>query len=82
VRQNLRYALPMSDALTARDLWPLVLKLSHGEQVALAKLALKASIADDAAAYRAAPEGPDEFGADDDSLAWEGTGWESFSAKG
>jgi hypothetical protein len=72
----------MSDPLTAHDLWPLVLKLPHDERVRLAKLALKAAATDDAAAYRAAAPDPDEFGSDEDPLAWEGEGWEEFSAKG
>jgi hypothetical protein len=72
----------MSNGLTARAIWPLVLKLSHNERVQLAKLALKAAAMDDAAAYRAAPEGTDEFASEDDPLAWEGEGWEEFSAKG
>ena len=72
----------MSDPLTAHDLWPLVLKLPHDERVLLAKLALKAAATDDDAAYRAAAPTPDEFGSDEDPLAWEGEGWEEFSAKG
>jgi hypothetical protein len=72
----------MADALTARDLWPLVLKLPHDEQVRLAKLALKAAATQDAAAYRAAPPDADEFGSEDDPLSWEGEGWGDLGAKG
>ena len=72
----------MSTPLTAHDLWPLVLKLPHDERVRLARLALKAAATDDAAAYRAAAPAPDEFGSDEEPLAWEGEGWEEFSAKG
>ena len=72
----------MSTPLTAHDLWPLVLKLPHDERVRLARLALKAAATDDAAAYRAAAPDPDEFGSDEEPLAWEGEGWEEFSAKG
>jgi hypothetical protein len=35
-----RYPVPMSNGLTARDFWPLVLKLPHDERIRLAKLAL------------------------------------------
>jgi hypothetical protein len=73
---------PMSNGLTARDIWPLVLKLPHDERIRLAKLALRAAATDDAAAYRAAPTAQDEFGSDEDPLAWESDGWEEFSAKG
>jgi hypothetical protein len=72
----------MSDPLTASDFWPLILKLPHDERVRLAKLALRAAAHDDssAAAYTAAPPGPDEFSSDDEPLAWEGQGWEEFGA--
>ena len=70
----------MSNGLTARDFWPLVLKLPHDERIRLAKLALKAAATDDAAAYRAAPTDADEFGSDEDPLAWEGEGWEAAGA--
>ena len=72
----------MSNGLTARDIWPLVLKLSHDERLRLAKLALKAAATDDVAAYRAAPPESDEFGSDDDPLGWEDEGWEEFGAQG
>ncbi len=69
--------------LTADDLWPLVQKLPHDEQVRLAKLALRAAATGpetDAEAYQAAPPAPDEFSSDDDSLAWEAEGWEKADA--
>jgi hypothetical protein len=71
----------MSDSLTAHDLWPLVLKLPQGERVALAKMALRAA-SSDRAAYQASSPHPGEFGSDEEPLAWEGEGWEEFSAKG
>lgn len=73
----------MSQPLTAEDLWPLVLKLPHEEQVRLAKLALRAatqSSSSDAEAYRAAPPLAEEFSSDEDPLAWEADGWEEFDA--
>ena len=68
--------------ITAQDLWPLVQKLPHDEQVRLAKLALRAaaSVRDDTGAYLASPPALDEFSSDDDPLAWEGGGWEDFDA--
>ena len=71
----------MSEALTAQDLWPLVLKLTHDERVKLVQLALRAATAaDDAAAYQATPPAPDEFSPADEPMAWEAEGWEEFSA--
>jgi hypothetical protein len=71
----------MSEALTAQDLWPLVLKLNHDERAKLVKLALRAATAADvAAAYRATPPGPDEFSLADEPMAWEAEGWDEFSA--
>ena len=74
----------METALTAEDLWPLVQKLPHDEQVRLAKLALMAASREpdaDMEAYRAAPPAPDEFATSDDPLAWEAEGWENVDAK-
>jgi len=71
----------MSDSLTASDFWPLILKLPHDERVRLAKLALRAAANDPSAAtYAAVPPGPDEFSSDEEPRAWEGQGWEEFSA--
>ena len=70
----------METPLQAKDLWPLVQKLSHDEQVRLAKLALGAASrapGNDTAAYEAAPPCPGEFDSDDEPLAWEAEGWES-----
>src|SRR5690349_20911745 len=50
--------------LKAQDLWPLVAKLSHDEQVRLAKLALAAAgrvPAADGQQYKASPPGAEEF---------------------
>ncbi|HEX3594557.1 MAG TPA: hypothetical protein VHU80_05630 [Polyangiaceae bacterium] len=70
----------MSNGLTAHDLWPLVLRLPHDEQVKLARLALQLGAPDDATAYKASPPLTGEFDADEDPLGWEGEGWEEFSA--
>ncbi len=71
----------MAINLTANDLWPLVQKLPHDEQVRLAKLALRAaSGGSDRAAYQGAPPRPDEFGDAEDPLAWYAGGWEGFDA--
>lgn len=72
----------MGDPLTAQDLWPLVLKLPHDEQVRLAKLALRAASQEDSSAksYGASPPDPDEFSSDEEPLAWESEGWEQFGA--
>ena len=72
----------MDSHLTAKDLWLLVLKLPHDEQVRLAKLALRAAAlgAVDADAYRATPAGADEFSSDDDALGWDAAGWDDVDA--
>jgi hypothetical protein len=73
----------MDTSLKAEDLWPLVQKLPHEEQVRLAKLALRAASrepADDAAAYQVAPPGAGEFDSDDEPLGWEAEGWENVDA--
>ncbi|MBK6517534.1 MAG: hypothetical protein IPM79_10060 [Polyangiaceae bacterium] len=73
----------MALPLRADDLWPLVLKLPHDEQVRLAKLALRAaSGGDDARAYVAAPVAPGELDAEEDSLAWDAEGWDEPHAQG
>lgn len=72
----------MNPTLTADDLWPLVEKLSHDQQVKLARRALLAAARSgaDADAYRAAPPAPDDFGSDEEGAAWEAEGWEEFQA--
>ena len=73
----------MDAALTAEDLWPLVQKLPHEQQVRLARLALLAASQGgdvDRDAYQAIPPAPGEFATDDDSLAWEAEGWEKVDA--
>jgi hypothetical protein len=73
----------MNTTLTAEDLWPLVQKLPHDEQVRLAKLALMAAARGpdgDREAYRAAPPTTEEFASEDDALAWEAEGWEKVDA--
>jgi hypothetical protein len=73
----------MNPTLTAEDLWPLVLKLPHEEQVRLAKLALREAArsgGSEAEAYRAHPPGRDEFSSEEEPLAWEAEGWDEFNA--
>ena len=71
----------METLLTAQDLWPLLLKLPHDEQLRLAKLALHAASGggrEDARVYRAAPPAEEEFPIADNPLAWEGEGWDEY----
>ena len=58
------------------------MKLSHDEQVRLAKLALRAaaSSAADGATYRDTPVGRDEFSTEDDPLARDADGWDDLDA--
>ena len=82
VRPGVRYADHMDEPLTAHDLWLLVQKLPHDEQVRLARLALRAAASgrDSRAVYAAQPPNADEFGTDEDPLAWEAEGWEQLGA--
>jgi hypothetical protein len=59
-------------------------KLPYEEQVRLARLALRAAALGRSAnaAYQAQSPTNDEFGTDEDPLAWDAEGWESFSAAG
>ena len=69
--------------MTAEDLWPLVQKLPHDEQVRLAKLALRAAAQSgnsDAETYRVSPPGRDEFSSEEKPLAWDAEGWDEFDA--
>jgi len=73
----------MQDPVTAQDLLPLVEKLSHDEQVRLAKLALRAAALgrSSSAAYEANPPRPGELGDDEeDPLSWDPDGWEQAGA--
>jgi hypothetical protein len=67
----------MPKPLTADDLLPLIAKLSTEERHRLLRLAFRES-GTDADAYAAQPVTPDEFGSDDDALAWEAEGWEGI----
>jgi hypothetical protein len=79
----MQYAASMDEPRTAQELWPLVEKLPRAEQLRLAKLALRSGAAgDDRVAYLANPPREDEFGSDEDPLAWEAEGWEDVSAPG
>jgi hypothetical protein len=66
----------MPKPLTADDLLPLVACLTPQERIRLLRL-LSAPSSADAAAYRAAPPGRQEFSADDDALGWDAEGWDS-----
>jgi hypothetical protein len=71
------YSRGMPGELTADDLLPLLVRLSPRERMRLLRLVEQAS--SDAGVYAAAPPKADEFSTDDeDLLAWEGEGWESF----
>ena len=65
----------MPAPLTADDLLPLIAKLSAEERHRLLRLAFRQGNTD-AAAYTAQPVKADEFGGDEDPLAWDADGWE------
>ncbi len=71
----------MDTPLTAEDLLPWLLKLPHDEQLRLARLALHAASGggrDDQHAYQVAPTTKEEFSIAEDSLTWDGEGWDEF----
>jgi hypothetical protein len=73
----------MSSDLTAKDLWPLVQKLPHEEQIRLAQLAMRAAAGGsggDADLYAATPPSLDEFESEESGLAWDADGWDEFHA--
>ncbi len=74
----------MSQPATAQELWPLVENLPRDELFRLAKLALRAAALGRSgdAAYSAQPPTAEEFGTDDEPLAWDADGWEQFGASG
>lgn len=72
-------------SITARDLLPLVSKLSREEKVLLARLALAAASETpgaDAKTYRAIALRDGEFSSDEDHLSWDADGWEQFGGAG
>ena len=68
----------MPKSLTADDIVPLVAALTPAERVRLLRLITR-SHGRDEAVYRSSPPGPDEFSADEESLAWEAEGWEDVT---
>ena len=69
----------MDQSLKAEDVLPLLRRLSAEERLRLVRLALlKQNAADAEAAYAARPAGEDEFSSEDDSLGWDGEGWENI----
>jgi hypothetical protein len=73
----------MPTRLTARDLWPLIEKLSQRERVRLIAMvaAMRPGSDDsDVARYLRDPVAEGEFEVDQDSLAWDAAGWEEFDA--
>ena len=71
----------METPLTAQDLWPLLLKLPHDEQLRLAKMALHAASGggqEDLRRYQLVPPTAHEFADPDDVLAWDGDGWDEY----
>jgi hypothetical protein len=63
--------------MTADDILPLVANLVPQERVRLMRLLTEQRDVDDAALYAVKPPRPDEFSADEDSLAWDAEGWET-----
>jgi hypothetical protein len=62
---------------TAEELLPLVDRLSPKERARLLKLMAASAAASGAAAYSTVPPSVDEFGIEDEPLAWESNGWEN-----
>ena len=67
----------MAKALTADDILPLVASLTLQERVRLLRLIAQPEGAD-AQLYQHVPPVRDEFASDEEPLAWDAEGWESF----
>lgn len=68
----------MVDRVTADDILPLVVSLTPQERIRLFRLIAEDSTINDSETYRSAPPQQEEFGADEEPLAWEADGWEEF----
>ena len=68
----------MAKPMTAEEILPLVAGMTPRERGRLLRLIAASPVIGAAAAYAAVPPGADEFSSDEDSLGWDGEGWESF----
>ncbi len=68
----------MSNPMTADDILPLVAGLTPQERVRLIRLITEQPCANDAAVYREAPPGREEFSSDEEPLAWEAEDWKAI----
>jgi hypothetical protein len=68
----------MVKRITPDDIIPLIASLTTQERVRLIRMISGQPRADDAAVYGAAPTSENKFGGDEEPLAWEGEGWETF----
>ncbi len=64
--------------MTADDILPLIAGLTPQERLRLIRLLTEQPSADEATIYRIIPPRPDEFAGDEETLAWDAEGWESF----
>jgi hypothetical protein len=67
----------MPKSLTADDVLPLIAALTTAERARLLRLITQ--LGSDEAIDRSLPPRPDEFGADEEPLAWEAEGWEEVA---
>jgi hypothetical protein len=67
----------MPKSLTADDILPLVACLPPKERMRLLRL-IKAPLGADETVYRSFPPARDEFGTDEETLAWDAEGWEDL----
>ena len=67
----------MPRLLTADDIMTLVASLPDSERIRLLRW-IASPRGTDASVYTVAPPIDDEFSGEDESLAWEGDGWEAF----
>ena len=68
----------MNKPTTIDDILPLVAQLSPQERARLIRLNVELQTKDCLDIYRIMPPHEDEFGSDEEPLAWEAEGWEEF----
>jgi len=67
----------MARLLTADDIMPLIASLPDSERIRLIRW-IESPNSKDSSGYNVAPPTEEEFSGEDESLAWEGNGWEEF----
>ena len=68
----------MSDPITAEKVLSFAAGLSAEDRAKLLRSIAALAQSGAASAYNVHPPGQNEFGSDDDALAWDADGWDAF----